>query len=323
GDVEPRARARPRAPPQRGQDGPEGMRAREHVGRLQARGPRRGQLPLLEVHETRGGLDDVGEGGALAPRSRLAKAGDGAVHEVGSRDHQRRVVAAEPRGHAGREVLHGHVGHAREVEEDPARLRAAKIEPETLLADVDAGEVRALIVPAWLELQVPLAHVIAAGRPLDLDDARAEVGEEPCAVRSGEHAREVEDDEAGEGTAAEQTRWARENVAAILAAAGSSLERVVQVTLLIQDPADYHEINAEYVKHFPNGLPARHTARFGVPTMAKVAFACIALASEAARARCFLEEEVGPAEDAARIADEADASAALEGWVRARSAALG
>jgi len=68
-------------------------------------------------------------------------------------------------------------------------------------------------------------------------------------------------------------------------AAGSSLERVAQVTLLIQDPADYHEINAEYVKHFPNGLPARHTARFGVPTTAKVAFACIALASEAARAR--------------------------------------
>ena len=29
---------------------------------------------------------------------------------------------------------------------------------------------------------------------------------------------------------------------------------------------------------FPGGLPARHTARFGVPTTAKVAFACIALA---------------------------------------------
>jgi 2-iminobutanoate/2-iminopropanoate deaminase len=38
--------------------------------------------------------------------------------------------------------------------------------------------------------------------------------------------------------------------------------------------------NAEYVTHFPNGLPARHTARFGVPTTAKVAFACIALASD-------------------------------------------
>ena len=82
------------------------------------------------------------------------------------------------------------------------------------------------------------------------------------------------------GTAAEQTRRALDNVGAILRAAGSSLDRVVQVTLLITDPADYAEINAEYVKHFPNGLPARHTARFGVPTTAKVAFACIALAGD-------------------------------------------
>ena len=57
------------------------------------------------------------------------------------------------------------------------------------------------------------------------------------------------------------------------------------MTLLIQDPADYHEINAEYVTHFPKGLPARHTARFGVPTAAKVAFACIALGPDAAQAR--------------------------------------
>jgi len=81
------------------------------------------------------------------------------------------------------------------------------------------------------------------------------------------------------GTAAEETRWALENIGAILRAAGSSLDRVVQVTLLITDPADYREINAEYVRHFPGGLPARHTARFGVPTTAKVAFACVALAS--------------------------------------------
>jgi len=86
---------------------------------------------------------------------------------------------------------------------------------------------------------------------------------------------------AAAATAAEQTRLAIENVAAILRAAGSSLERVVQVTLLITDPADYQEINAEYVRHFPGGLPARHTARFGVPTTAKVAFACIALADDA------------------------------------------
>jgi len=84
------------------------------------------------------------------------------------------------------------------------------------------------------------------------------------------------------GTAAEETRWALENISAILRAAGSSLDRVVQVTLLITDPGDYREVNAEYVRHFPRGLPARHTARFGVPTTAKVAFACIALGPEAA-----------------------------------------
>jgi 2-iminobutanoate/2-iminopropanoate deaminase len=85
------------------------------------------------------------------------------------------------------------------------------------------------------------------------------------------------------GTAARETAWAIENVSRILEAAGSSLDRVVQVTMLITDPADYREINAEYVKHFPRGLPARHTARFGVPTTAKVAFACVALAGDPRR----------------------------------------
>lgn len=79
-------------------------------------------------------------------------------------------------------------------------------------------------------------------------------------------------------TAAEQVRNALTFIAGLLAEAGSSLDRVVQVTMLITDRADYAACNAEYVKHFPNGLPARHTALFGVPTEARVGFACIALA---------------------------------------------
>lgn len=79
-------------------------------------------------------------------------------------------------------------------------------------------------------------------------------------------------------TAAEEVRNALAELRRILAGMGSSLDRAVQVTMLITDPADYAECNAEYVKHFPHGLPARHTARFGVPTEARVAFACIALA---------------------------------------------
>lgn len=81
-------------------------------------------------------------------------------------------------------------------------------------------------------------------------------------------------------TAAEEVRNALATLATILAEAGSGLDRAVQVTMLITDPADYAACNAEYVRHFPGGLPARHTARFGVPTEARVAFSCIALAGD-------------------------------------------
>jgi 2-iminobutanoate/2-iminopropanoate deaminase len=83
-------------------------------------------------------------------------------------------------------------------------------------------------------------------------------------------------------TPADEVRNALAKVAEILVEARSSLERVVQMTMLITDPADYAACNAEYVKHFPGGLPARHTARFGVPTQARVAFSCIALAGDVA-----------------------------------------
>ncbi len=79
-------------------------------------------------------------------------------------------------------------------------------------------------------------------------------------------------------TPAEEVRNSLAFIAGLLAEAGSSLERVVQVTMLISDRADYAACNAEYVKHFPAGLPARHTVLFGVPTEARVGFACVAQA---------------------------------------------
>ncbi len=81
-------------------------------------------------------------------------------------------------------------------------------------------------------------------------------------------------------TAGEQVRNSLAMISEILREAGTSLDRVVQVTMLITDPSDYAACNAEYARHFPGGLPARHTARFGVPTDAKVAFACIARAKD-------------------------------------------
>lgn len=86
-------------------------------------------------------------------------------------------------------------------------------------------------------------------------------------------------------TPAEEVRNALGRIASILEEAGSGLDRVVQMTMLIRDRADYASCNAEYVKHFPGGLPARHTALFGVPGEARVAFSCIALAPEAESGR--------------------------------------
>src|SRR5258708_9994335 len=64
--------------------------------------------------------------------------------------------------------------------------------------------------------------------------------------------------QAREGTPTEQTRWAIENVEAILRAAGPSLDPVGQMTLLIQDPADSRGIHAADVQHLSSGkLPAR------------------------------------------------------------------
>ncbi len=80
-------------------------------------------------------------------------------------------------------------------------------------------------------------------------------------------------------TPEDEVRNALRFIGDILSEAGSSFDRIVQMTMLITDPADYAACNREYVRHFPHGLPARHTARFGVPTDARVAFACIALAN--------------------------------------------
>ncbi len=74
----------------------------------------------------------------------------------------------------------------------------SQVDRHALLARVDADEVRRLVGATRLELQVVLAHVVAVVRPLDLDDPRAQVREEPRAVGTGEHAREIEDQEIGQ-----------------------------------------------------------------------------------------------------------------------------
>ena len=64
-------------------------------------------------------------------------------------------------------------------------------------------------------------------------------------------------------TMQEQTRQALRNVQTILEAAGSSLEKVVKVTVLLARPDLYKEMNEAYAEFFPGRKPARSMVRFG------------------------------------------------------------
>eukprot|EP00747_Dinoflagellata_sp_TGD_P170917 gnl/TRDRNA2_/TRDRNA2_203697_c0_seq1.p1 gnl/TRDRNA2_/TRDRNA2_203697_c0~~gnl/TRDRNA2_/TRDRNA2_203697_c0_seq1.p1 ORF type:complete len:164 (-),score=25.79 gnl/TRDRNA2_/TRDRNA2_203697_c0_seq1:34-525(-) len=74
------------------------------------------------------------------------------------------------------------------------------------------------------------------------------------------------------------------NVERVLAASGTTVDRVVTITMLLTDKSDYAAANRAYVAFFrerglADKLPARATALWGVPTDARVAFSAVALAA--------------------------------------------
>lgn len=78
---------------------------------------------------------------------------------------------------------------------------------------------------------------------------------------------------------ADETRRCMENLAAVLAAAGSDLGRVVKVTAYLADIQDFVEFNSVYETFMGDEPPAR--AAFAVkdlPKAARVEVECIALA---------------------------------------------
>ena len=60
-------------------------------------------------------------------------------------------------------------------------------------------------------------------------------------------------------TTAEQTEQALKNLAAVLAAAGSSLALVVKTTVYLLDIKDFPAMNEVYARHFGGHKPARAT----------------------------------------------------------------
>ncbi len=76
---------------------------------------------------------------------------------------------------------------------------------------------------------------------------------------------------------AAQTRQALDNVTAVLAAAGSSLARVVKCTVFLADIRDYAPMNEVYATFFPKDPPARSTvAGSGLALGARIEIECFA-----------------------------------------------
>jgi 2-iminobutanoate/2-iminopropanoate deaminase len=78
-------------------------------------------------------------------------------------------------------------------------------------------------------------------------------------------------------TVQEQTRQCLTNIAAILEAAGSAMDRIVSVTIVLADEDDFPGMNEEYLRWFPTNPPARQGAKLParVPGL-KVSIAAIA-----------------------------------------------
>jgi len=65
-------------------------------------------------------------------------------------------------------------------------------------------------------------------------------------------------------TIRDQTRQALANCRAVLRAAGAAWEDIVEVGILLSDPADFAGMNEEYATWFPSTPPTRYVAKLGV-----------------------------------------------------------
>jgi len=78
-------------------------------------------------------------------------------------------------------------------------------------------------------------------------------------------------------TIQEQTRQCLSNIQAILEAAGSSMDKIVSVTVVLADEDDFAGMNEEWLRWFPSHPPARQGAKLParIPGL-KVSIAAIA-----------------------------------------------
>jgi 2-iminobutanoate/2-iminopropanoate deaminase len=82
-----------------------------------------------------------------------------------------------------------------------------------------------------------------------------------------------------DGDISVQTARVLDNIAAVLAASGSSLDRVLKTTVFVKNLADFPKMNEVYSRYFPANAPARSTVEAArLPRDVQVEIDCIAIA---------------------------------------------
>jgi 2-iminobutanoate/2-iminopropanoate deaminase len=95
---------------------------------------------------------------------------------------------------------------------------------------------------------------------------------------SGLTAVDLQTGERVSGTTASETRVILGNLKALLEAAGSSLDRVVKVNVLLHSMLEAPNMNEVYARCFPDPPPARTVCGARLPEGVKVIIECTALA---------------------------------------------
>src|SRR5688572_5180129 len=82
------------------------------------------------------------------------------------------------------------------------------------------------------------------------------------------------------GTMAHETRQTLTNMRHLLESAGSSLERVVKLNVLLYDMLEFENMNAVFRQFFPVDPPARTVCGVQLSAGMKIEIECIALAGK-------------------------------------------
>jgi 2-iminobutanoate/2-iminopropanoate deaminase len=135
-----------------------------------------------------------------------------------------------------------------------------------------------------LEWLIPPGWGATAKEPVSTSGAPAAGGAYSQAIKAGgfvfaagQLARDPGTNQLIQGDVKAQTERVLKNLAAVLAAAGSSLDRAVKTTVFLRSLADFAEMNEEYGKFFEGAAPARTTVQAVLPGDALVEIDLVAL----------------------------------------------